>query len=45
MADVVQLVLLLHLEDVHGWMHHKVAQELGSLPCLANWDQPAAQLL
>jgi len=26
-------------------MHHKVVQELGSLPLLASWGQPAAQLL
>jgi len=26
-------------------MHHKVVQELGSLPRLASWGQPAAQLL
>jgi len=26
-------------------MHHKVVQELGSLPRLASWGPPAAQLL
>jgi len=32
-------------ESFHCWMHHKVVQELGSLPLLASWGQPAAQLL
>jgi len=32
-------------ESAHCWMRHKVVQELGSLPRLASWGQPAAQLL
>jgi len=41
----VQSVLLLNGKGIHQWIHYKVVQELGSLPHLASWGQPAAQLL
>jgi len=41
----VQSVLLLKGKAIHQWIHHKVVQELGSLPRLASWGPPAAQLL
>jgi len=41
----VQSVLLLHGKDIHHRIHHKVMQELASLPDLVNWGQPTVQLL
>ena len=41
----VQSVLLLNGKDIHQRIHHKVVQEIGSLPVWQVGVNPAAQLL
>jgi len=41
----IQSMLLLHGKAIHHWMHHKVVQEIGSLPVWQAGFKPAAQLL